>query len=84
MRKFKSTQLREAFKIEVMHRNTDTSPIEAAAQLYDADARVWLPVSRSYVEKHNPQVGGYYVRYPDGYESYCPAESFEAGHEEVH
>ena len=33
-----------------------------------------------FVQKHNPQSGGYYVRYEDGYESYSPAEAFESGY----
>lgn len=37
-------------------------------------------VQAGYVHKHNPQPGGYYVRYEDGYESWSPAEAFEAGY----
>jgi len=29
--------------------------------------------------RRNP-IGGYYVRYPDGYESWSPAEAFEDGY----
>ena len=38
-------------------------------------------VDQAYLDKHDPQVGGYYVRYPgDGYESWSPAEAFEDGY----
>lgn len=37
-------------------------------------------ISKEYVRRHNPQPGGYYVRYEDGYESYSPAEPFESGY----
>ncbi len=37
-------------------------------------------VSAEYIEKHKPQVGGYYVVYQDGYRSYSPAEAFEQGY----
>lgn len=37
-------------------------------------------VSRSWALRHNPQVGGYYVVYQDGYPSYSPADAFEAGY----
>ncbi len=37
-------------------------------------------VSHEYMTKHKPQVGGYYVRYADGYESYSPADVFEDGY----
>lgn len=37
-------------------------------------------VSSSYVSKHDPQPGGYYVVYDDGYRSYSPAAAFESGY----
>lgn len=41
---------------------------------------IWVHVSDSWLEKHNPHPGGYFVRYEDGYESYSPAEAFEGGY----
>lgn len=82
MRKYRSTQLREGFKIKEIHPDKTSLSDAMAAMLRGVDGeQVW--VSKVYLAKHNPQVGGYYLRYPDGYESFCPAESFEAGHEEV-
>lgn len=40
-------------------------------------------LDKKYVDKHNPQVGGYYVQYKDGYQSWSPAEAFEDGYTEV-
>ena len=37
-------------------------------------------VSAEYLRKHDPKRGGYWVRYPDGYESWSPAEAFEGGY----
>lgn len=37
-------------------------------------------VDAEYVRKHNPQPGGYYVVYDDTYQSFSPAEPFEAGY----
>jgi len=37
-------------------------------------------VSKAYVDKHNPQAGGYWVQYDDGYESWSPAKAFEEGY----
>ena len=34
----------------------------------------------SYVQKHRPHVGGYYVVYEDGYKSFSPAKAFESGY----
>ncbi|ROM29302.1 hypothetical protein BK645_10050 [Pseudomonas protegens] len=36
-------------------------------------------VSAKYLEKHKPQVGGYFVEYEGGYKSFSPADAFEAG-----
>lgn len=40
-------------------------------------------VSKDFIEKHKPQVGGYYVKYKDGYESYSPADAFEEGYSKI-
>lgn len=42
--------------------------------------RIVIDVAESYVAKHEPAIGGYYVRYEDGYESFSPAAAFEAGY----
>ncbi len=35
---------------------------------------------REWLDKHNPEVGGYLVQYEDGYISYSPAKAFEDGY----
>lgn len=37
----------------------------------------------TFMRKHSPQVGGYYVMYQDGYSSYSPAEAFESGYTRI-
>lgn len=37
-------------------------------------------VSTMWSNKHQPKIGGYYVQYDDGYDSYSPAEAFESGY----
>lgn len=46
------------------------------------EEKEYLPfqVDADYVAKHNPQAGGYYVVYRDGYKSWSPAEAFEDGY----
>lgn len=44
------------------------------------DGYTFFKVSRDYLERHKPQIGGYYVRYADGYESFSPAQAFEEGY----
>lgn len=39
-----------------------------------------IEVDAAYMTKHQPQPGGYYVKYEDGYTSYSPAAAFEAGY----
>lgn len=33
-----------------------------------------------WMQRHKPQVGGYYVVYDDGYTSFSPAKAFEDGY----
>lgn len=40
-------------------------------------------VDEEYCRKHNPQAGGYYVVYPDGYKSWSPSKAFEEGYTRV-
>lgn len=40
-------------------------------------------VSPDWIDKHEPQVGGYFVVYDDAYTSYSPAKAFEEGHTAV-
>lgn len=40
-------------------------------------------VNRAYMQKHEPQAGGYYVVYQDGYKSWSPAEVFESGYTRI-
>ena len=41
-------------------------------------------ISREYIDKHNPQVGGYFVEYEGGYLSWSPADVFEDGYERIY
>jgi len=40
-------------------------------------------VDRDWMKRHDPQIGGYYVAYKDGYQSYSPAKAFEEGYTKV-
>lgn len=69
-----------ALKIAAIVENGETgsdlsgeiTPVEAGFPSFRVDGY--------YLRKHNPRVGGYYVRYFGGYESFSPAEVFEAGY----
>ena len=64
-----------ALKIKVIYPKIDTAEIFPEDGTYGR-----ITVSDDYIVKHNPEIGGYYVRYEDGYESYSPAKAFEAGY----
>lgn len=40
-------------------------------------------VGAEFFNKHNPVIGGYFVRYKDGYESFSPKKEFEDGYSEI-
>jgi hypothetical protein len=42
-----------------------------------------VEVDRGYLVKHQPKVGGYLVRYEDGYLSWSPAKAFEDGYRRI-
>jgi hypothetical protein len=44
------------------------------------DAYAPFDVDGSYLRKHEPKEGGYYVVYEDGYRSFSPADAFEGGY----
>jgi hypothetical protein len=47
------------------------------------DVYGYVLVDWKYMNRHKPAPGGYYVRYANGYESYSPAEAFEAGYTRI-
>lgn len=40
-------------------------------------------VDQAYMDKHKPEVGGYYVVYEGGYKSFSPAKAFEEGYTRI-
>lgn len=42
-----------------------------------------LEMKQEWADKHQPQVGGYFVQYSDGYQSFSPAAPFEEGYSMV-
>ncbi len=61
---------------KVDNRETDGSATLCPAEYPFAPFRV----DADYVRKHNPQPGGYFVQYEDGYKSFSPAKAFEDGY----
>lgn len=42
-----------------------------------------IDVGGKWYDRHQPEQGGYYVVYKDGYKSYSPSEAFEDGYTRV-
>ena len=86
MPRYKSHKLVWALKIaaialdsvaaQAANRETDGSAIITPADPGFAPFRV----EHDYVQKHKPEIGGYYVVYSDGYKSFSPAKAFEEGY----
>jgi len=76
-----------AAKIREMLRELPWSAVDpeacAAVLRFVYDAHALVIVSKAYLDKHQPQAGGYYVIYDDGYESYSPAGPFESGYTRI-
>jgi len=79
MPKYKCHKEVRALKIAAMEVQQDGS---VRIQPHDAGYDVFT-VSAEYWAKHKPEVGGYYVVYEDGYESYSPAKAFEDGYSPI-
>ena len=76
-----SHKIVEAFKV------SDIFPAESGgARLFSLEIHgpselpFRVDVSPEYVERHKPRVGGYWMRYKDGYESWSPSEAFLDGY----
>ena len=77
--KYQSHKIVQAALIsEIYH--VDRNANETALKLQvGIDDFIVIHVNQQYVNKHKPEVGGYYIRYEDGYESWSPKEVFEKG-----
>jgi hypothetical protein len=73
-----------ALKIEdVRQAPADRDRVHAGGDWYivPADARYApIMVGHNFITKHAPKIGGYFVVYKDGYQSFSPAEAFEDGY----
>lgn len=80
MKRYQSHKTVEAAKITNIKSNNDIT-----AYILSFEDDLPIEVSDLYMQKHKPEVGGYFVRYPDsdGYISYSPAGPFERGNTEL-
>lgn len=60
------------------------APAAGGASLIPVDSNyATIEVDDDFVTRHKPRAGGYLVVYEDGYQSFSPAEPFEAGYTRV-
>ncbi|MCI5045464.1 MAG: hypothetical protein MRY72_12265 [Aquisalinus sp.] len=61
---------------------TDATPRKAVITPEDV-GYAKFSVDSEYLDKHKPQIGGYYVVYKGGYKSWSPADAFEDGYTRI-
>jgi len=87
MPEFQSHKKVWALKIKEITFNPSDSeevdPTEGVTLIFEEEGYAPLIVDAAYRNKHEPQVGGYYVVYADGYRSWSPADVFEEGYSPI-
>jgi len=82
MPKYKCHKIVHALKIKnILYSSNSSSDFDGSAVI-TPEENDYAPfkVSNNYLHKHNPVVGGYFVVYEDGYQSFSPADAFESGY----
>jgi hypothetical protein len=72
-----------ALKIADIKLNVPEKPSTGAMITPSEKGYAPFSVDAAYMDKHKPQIGGYYVVYDDGYKSFSPAKAFEEGYTRV-
>jgi len=54
-----------------------------AVLVFEEDGYAPMRVPQGFIDKHDPQPGGYFVQYKDGYQSFSPAKAFEEGYTRI-
>ncbi len=78
--KYQSHKIVHALKIKKLEK---PPPSGDCIFLPEEEGYDWKFLSAEYMKKHKPQVGGYYVVYDDGYQSWSPAKAFEEGYTKI-
>lgn len=78
--KIKAVQLHKPTIYELEKILNSGARFPAATITPDESGYAAFDVDQDYVTKHQPEAGGYYVVYKDGYQSYSPAKAFDEGY----
>lgn len=60
--------------------NTDKGVIKLDLFVGEDKPYVEQEVTPGFMARHRPEVGGYFVKYNSGYESYSPGKEFDEGY----
>ncbi len=71
---------KKVWALKILTVNSSGTPEDVGAILTFEHPYGPRSVSAEYYRKHQPKAGGYMVVYEDGYESWSPADAFEAGY----
>lgn len=78
---YQSHKVVRALKIKLIGLGKEPDAIVGSGLITpEEDGYAAFTVTKEYMDRHNPQVGGYYVLYEGGYESWSPADAFESGY----
>jgi hypothetical protein len=83
MPRYKSHKTVHALKIKNVVLHHPEKPSTGATITPEDVGYAPFEVDHAYVDKHSPQIGGYYVVYDDGYKSFSPAKAFEEGYTRI-
>ena len=74
-------KIKSIITADEINRNGRTVPFISGAEITpEEQGYPKFVVSQEYLDKHFPKVGGYYVLYKDGYESWSPADALISGY----
>lgn len=77
MQEYQCIKRVRAEKIKAIHVTPES---ESDVSILELEGGNKLVVEAHWMFCHKPAVGGYFVRYADGYTSYSPAQPFEEGY----
>jgi hypothetical protein len=84
MNHYQSHKIVEAGQIEQLFTRAGGVRLTlAGGEIVDLDDPIWSRIAAAAGETTGDVIGGYLVRYPDGYVSWSPADSFEQGYTEL-
>ncbi|QXO10236.1 hypothetical protein pEaSNUABM37_00277 [Erwinia phage pEa_SNUABM_37] len=63
--------------------NNDKGTIKLDLYVGEGQPLATQEVTPGYMAQHRPEIGGYFVQYGSGYETYSPGKEFEEGYIEL-